>query len=88
MIAGIAGAAVGAVEPDVLLRNGWQKAFTGVGMAVAGGMTGGFLLMLGRLWLMQEVSRLLARRLFAPAGEQEQACRCPLGTALRGSESC
>jgi PiT family inorganic phosphate transporter len=64
IVAGIAGAAVGAVGPDVLLWSGWQKVFMGVGTAVVGGITGGFLLMLGLIWLMRRASPLLARRLF------------------------
>lgn len=66
IVAGIAGAAVGAAGPDVLLWSGWQKVFTGVGTAVVGGVTGGFILMFGLLWLLRRSSPVMARRLFGP----------------------
>jgi len=66
IVAAIAGAGVAVAGPDVLLWEGWQKVFTGVGAAVVGGAAGGFLLMLGLLQLLRRASPLMARRLFGP----------------------
>lgn len=66
IVAAIAGAGVAVAGPDVLLWDGWQKVFTGVGLAVAGGAIGGFLLMMVLLRALRGASPLLARRLFGP----------------------
>ncbi len=67
IVAAIAGAGVAQAGPDVLLWEGWEKVFTGLGAAVVGGAVGGFLLMTILLWALRKASPLLARRLFGPA---------------------
>jgi len=67
IVAAIAGAGVAVAGPDVLLWEGWQKVFTGVGLAVVGGITGGFLLMMVLLRALRGASPRLARQLFGPA---------------------
>lgn len=66
LVAGIAGAAVASAGIDVLLWDGWRKVFTGVGLAVAVGFAGGFLVMMVVLWLFHRASPAPVRRLFAP----------------------
>ncbi|MFQ5880746.1 MAG: anion permease, partial [Dehalococcoidia bacterium] len=66
LVSGIAGAAVAVAGTDVLLWDGWQKVFTGVGAAVVFGAGGGFLLMLLILRLFQRFSPSLMRRTFGP----------------------
>ncbi len=66
LVAGIAGAAVAVAGTDVLLRDGWEKVFTGVGAAVVFGFAGGFLVVLAILWLFQRANPSAMRRLFSP----------------------
>ena len=66
LVAGLAGAAVAVAGTDVLLRDGWEKVFTGVGAAVVFGFAGAFLLMLAILWLFQRANPSAMRRLFGP----------------------
>ena len=66
IVAGIAGAAVAVAGTDVLLWDGWQKVFTGVGAAVVFGFGGAFLVMTGILWLFQRANPSAMRRLFGP----------------------
>ncbi|MBI1886211.1 MAG: inorganic phosphate transporter [Chloroflexi bacterium] len=66
IVSAIAGAAVAAAGTDVLLWDGWQKVFTGVGAAVVFGFGGAFLVMVLILWLFQRFSPSLMRRTFAP----------------------
>jgi len=66
IVSGIAGAAVAVAGTDVLLWDGWQKVFTGVGAAVIFGFGGAFLIMILILWLFQRASPSLMRRTFAP----------------------
>src|SRR3990170_3861166 len=51
IVSGIAGAAVAVAGTDVLLWDGWQKVFTGVGAAVVFGFGGAFLIGILILWL-------------------------------------
>ncbi len=67
IVAGIAGAAVADAGTDVLLWDGWQKVFTGVGSAIVFGFAGAFLLMILIYWLFQRVNPSLTRRVFIPA---------------------
>ena len=66
LVAGLAGAAIGVAGTDVLLWAGWQKVFTGVGMAVVFGFAGAFLVMIAILWLFQKANPSATRRLFVP----------------------
>ena len=66
LVAGLAGAAIAVAGTDVLILSGWQKVFTGVGAALAGGFGGAILVMLAVLWLFQRASPSLMRRLFGP----------------------
>ena len=66
LVAAIAGAGVATAGTDVLLWEGWQKVFTGVGAAVVGGGLGGLLLMIVLLWLLRKATPTLTRRLFGP----------------------
>lgn len=66
LVAGIAGAAVGVAGTDVLLRDGWEKVFTGVGSAVIFGFAGAFVIMLAVLWVFQKANPSAMRRLFGP----------------------
>jgi len=66
LVAAIAGAGVAAAGTDVLLWEGWQKVFTGLGAAVVGGGLGGLLLMIVLLWLLRKATPTLTRRLFGP----------------------
>jgi len=67
IVAGIAGAAVAHAGTDVLLWDGWQKVFTGVGAAVVFGFAGAFMLMILIFWLFQKANPSLTRRVFVPA---------------------
>ncbi len=66
IVAAIAGAAVQAAGTDVLLWEGWQKVFTGVGAAVVLGFAGAFLIMTVIFWVFQRANPSLMRRFFAP----------------------
>ena len=66
LVAAIAGAAVATAGTGVLLGEGWEKVFTGLGAAVVGGGLGGFLLMIVLLWALRRASPALTRRLFGP----------------------
>ena len=66
IVSAIAGAAVAAAGTDVILWDGWQKVFTGLGTAVLAGFAGAFLLMTLVMWLFQRVRPSSVRRLFGP----------------------
>ena len=66
LVAGLAGAAVGVAGTDVLLGDGWQKVFTGVGAAVVFGFAGAALIMVAILWLFRRANPSAMRRLFGP----------------------
>lgn len=66
IVAAIAGAAVAVAGTDALLWDGWQKVFTGLGAAVAGGFGGAFLLTIALLWVLRKANPALVRRLFGP----------------------
>ncbi|HUS82717.1 MAG TPA: inorganic phosphate transporter [Dehalococcoidia bacterium] len=66
IVAGIAGAGVAVGGTDVLLWSGWQKVFTGLGVAVTGGFIGAFLLMFAITWALRRASPTFTRRLFGP----------------------
>ncbi|MDP2662519.1 MAG: inorganic phosphate transporter, partial [Dehalococcoidia bacterium] len=66
IVSGVAGAAVAVAGTDVLLWDGWQKVFTGVGAAVLFGFGGAFLVMILILRLFQRLSPSMMRRTFAP----------------------
>ena len=66
IVAAIAGAAVAVAGTDVLLWDGWQKVFTGVGAAVIFGFGGAFLVATAILWVFQRASPSTMRRLFGP----------------------
>ncbi len=66
LVAGLAGAAVGVAGTDVLLGNGWEKVFTGVGAAVVFGFAGAALIMVAVLWLFRRANPSAMRRLFGP----------------------
>src|SRR3990170_2175826 len=66
IVSGVAGAAVAVAGTDVLLWDGWQKVFTGVGAAVVFGFGGAFLVMVLILRLFQRMSPSMMRRTFAP----------------------
>ena len=66
IVAAIAGAAVAVAGTDVLLWDGWQKVFTGVGAAVVFGFGGAFLVATAILWVFQRASPSTMRRLFGP----------------------
>ncbi len=66
IVAGLAGAAVAVAGFDVLLWDGWQLVFTGVGAAVVFGFAGAFLIMILILWLFQRANPSAMRRLFGP----------------------
>ena len=66
IVSGVAGAAVAVAGTDVLLWDGWQKVFTGVGAAVVFGFGGAFLVMILILRLFQRLSPSMMRRTFAP----------------------
>lgn len=66
IVAAIAGAAVAVGGTDVLLWDGWQKVFTGVGAAVVFGFVGAFLIMTALMWLFQKARPAAMRRFFGP----------------------
>ena len=66
LVAGLAGAAVGVAGTDVLLGDGWEKVFTGVGAAVVFGFAGAALIMVAVLWLFRRANPSAMRRLFGP----------------------
>ena len=66
IVAGIAGAGVAVGGTDVLLWSGWQKVFTGLGVAVTGGFIGAFMLMFAITWALRRASPTFTRRLFGP----------------------
>jgi len=66
IVAAIAGAAVAVAGTDVLLWDGWQKVFTGVGAAVIFGFGGAFLVATAILWVFQRANPSAMRRLFGP----------------------
>jgi PiT family inorganic phosphate transporter len=66
IVSGLAGAAVAVAGWDVLIVEGWEKVFGGVGAAVFFGFLGAFLLMILVLNLFQRTSPSLVRRLFGP----------------------
>ena len=66
LVAGLAGAAVAVAGTDVLLTDGWEKVFTGVGAAVVFGFAGAVLIMLAILWIFQRANPSAMRRLFSP----------------------
>lgn len=66
LVAGLAGAAVGVAGTDVLLVEGWQKVFTGVGAALVFGFGGAILVMIVILWLFRRANPSSTRRLFVP----------------------
>ncbi|MBI2913650.1 MAG: inorganic phosphate transporter, partial [Chloroflexi bacterium] len=66
IVSGIAGAAVAVAGTDILLWDGWQKVFTGVGAAVVFGFGGAFLVMALILRLFQRFSPSMMRRMFGP----------------------
>jgi len=66
LVSGVAGAAVAVAGTDVLLWDGWQKVFMGVGWAVVLGFGGAFLIMILILRLFQRLSPSMMRRTFAP----------------------
>jgi len=66
ILAGIAGAGVAVGGRDVLLLSGWEKVFTGLGIAVVGGFAGAFLLMFALTWALRRASPALVHRLFSP----------------------
>ena len=66
IVAGLAGAAVAVAGFDVLIWDGWQKVFTGVGAALIFGFGGAFLFMIVLLRLFQGANPSTMRRLFGP----------------------
>lgn len=66
IVAGLAGAAVAVAGFDVLIWDGWQKVFTGVGAALIFGFGGAFLFMIVLLRLFQRANPSTMRRLFGP----------------------
>ena len=64
VVAGIAGAAVQVAGWDVVIWDGWQKVFTGIGIAVVGGFGGGLILMVVVMWLLHRSNPSVSRRLF------------------------
>src|SRR3990170_1815929 len=66
IVAAIAGAAVAVAGTDVLLWDGWQKVFTGVGAAVIFGFGGAFMVAIAILWVFQRANPSTMRRLFGP----------------------
>jgi PiT family inorganic phosphate transporter len=67
IVAGIAGAAVATTGGFAVLEySGWEKVFTGLGVAVIAGFIGAFLLMFALLWTLRRASPTLVRRLFSP----------------------
>lgn len=66
IVSGLAGAAVAEAGTGVLLWDGWQKVFTGVGAAVVFGFAGAFLIMSLIFRLFQPANPSLVRRFFRP----------------------
>jgi PiT family inorganic phosphate transporter len=66
IVAGLAGAAVAVAGFDVLIWDGWQKVFTGVGAAIIFGFGGAFLVMIVLFRLFQRANPSTMRRLFGP----------------------
>ena len=66
LVAAIAGAGVATAGTGVLLWEGWEKVFIGLGAAVVFGGLGGLLLMVVLLWLLRKATPTLTRRLFGP----------------------
>ena len=66
LVAAIAGAGVATAGTGVLLWEGWEKVFVGLGAAVVFGGLGGLLLMIVLLWLLRKATPTLTRRLFGP----------------------
>lgn len=64
LVAAIAGAGIQAAGWDVIIWDGWQKVFTGVGFAVIGGFGGGLILMIVVYWLFFRANPSMGRRLF------------------------
>ena len=66
LVAAIAGAGVATAGTGVLLWEGWEKVFVGLGAAVVFGGLGGLLLMIVLLWLLRKATPTLTQRLFGP----------------------
>jgi PiT family inorganic phosphate transporter len=66
LVAAIAGAGVATAGTGVLLWEGWEKVFIGLGAAVVFGGLGGFLFMIVLVWALRGASPALTRRLFGP----------------------
>ncbi len=66
IVAGLAGAAVAVAGFDVLIWDGWQKVFTGVGAAIVFGFGGAALVMILLFRLFQHANPSTMRRLFGP----------------------
>ena len=66
IVAGLAGAAVAVAGFDVLIWDGWQKVFTGVGAAIVFGFGGAALVMILLFRLFQRANPSTMRRLFGP----------------------
>jgi inorganic phosphate transporter, PiT family len=66
LVAAIAGAGVATAGTGVLLWEGWEKVFIGLGAAVVFGGLGGLLFMIVLLWALRRASPALTRRLFGP----------------------
>jgi PiT family inorganic phosphate transporter len=66
LVAAIAGAGVATAGTGVLLWEGWEKVFIGLGAAVVFGGLGGLLLMIVLLWLLRKATPTLTQRLFGP----------------------
>jgi PiT family inorganic phosphate transporter len=64
LLAGLAGAAVQEAGFSALIRNGWEKVFTGMALSLVAGFAGAFLVMLVILWVFRGASPSGMRRNF------------------------
>ena len=64
IVAGLAGAAVAKAGPDVLVWKGWEKIFSGLGIAVVFGALGGILIMTILSWVVRKASPRSVNRVF------------------------
>jgi len=64
IVAGLGGAAVARAGPGVLVWEGWEKVFSGLGIAVIFGALGGILIMTLLSWIVRSASPAAVNKVF------------------------